>query len=152
MNFATTCFIRSCIKILDTVVLGIPRSASSSLTVSRWPLMIAAHTHSTFSGVLLVTGLPECGSLSTDSQPSLKHLYQIFICTALIALSRKAFWITWTVSAEECSSLMENLMQIHCSTCSFWMRWPHSTHAHSTPLTSTVKSSLLTHAYSSPLS
>ena len=137
MNFATTCFMPiSCVKILDRVVFGIPRSASSSSTVSHQSLLIAACTCSTFSGALLVAGLPECGSLSTDSQPSLKHLYQIFICTALIALSRKAFWITWTVSAEECSSLMENLMQIHCSTCSFWMRWPHSTHAHSTVFTS----------------
>ena len=29
-----------------------------------------------------------------------------------------AFWIIWTVSAEECSSLMQNFMQIHCFTCS----------------------------------
>ena len=29
-----------------------------------------------------------------------------------------AFWIIWIVSGEECSSLMQNLMQIHCSTCS----------------------------------
>ena len=40
---------------------------------------------------------------------------------------------------------------------SFWMQWPHSTHAPSMastapPLTSTVKLSLFTHAHSSPLS
>ena len=29
-----------------------------------------------------------------------------------------AFWIIWVVSMEECSSLMQNLMQIHCSSCS----------------------------------
>ena len=29
-----------------------------------------------------------------------------------------AFWISQIVSAEECSSLTQNLMQIHCSTCS----------------------------------
>ena len=29
-----------------------------------------------------------------------------------------AFWITWIISAEECLILMQNLMQIHCSTCS----------------------------------
>ena len=29
-----------------------------------------------------------------------------------------AFWIIWIVSVEECSSLMQNLMQTHCSTCS----------------------------------
>ena len=27
-----------------------------------------------------------------------------------------AFWIIWIVSAEECSSLSQNVMQIHCST------------------------------------
>ena len=29
-----------------------------------------------------------------------------------------AFWIIWIVSAEECSSLTQNLMQIHWSICS----------------------------------
>ena len=83
-NFATTCSMpRSCIKISDTVVFRISRSASSSHTVSRQSLLIAAHTWSTFSGVLLVPGLPECRSLSTDSWPSLKHLCHTFICTAL---------------------------------------------------------------------
>ena len=67
-----------------------------------------------------------------------------------------AFWIIRILSAEECSSLTQNLMQSHCSTQSFWLPWPHSTYAHSVcllpPRTSTVKSSLLTHAHSSPLS
>ena len=40
-----------------------------------------------------------------------------------------AFRITWIVFAEECSSLMQNLMQIHCSTQSFWIRQPRSTRA-----------------------
>ena len=75
-------------------------------------------TCSTFSGVLLFTGLPEHGLLSTDSQPSLKFLCHTFICAALIASSLKYFWILWTVSVEECSSLTQNLIQIHCSTCS----------------------------------
>ena len=64
------------------------------------------------------------------------------------------FWIIWIVSTEECSSLMHNLIQIHCSTQSFWMWRPHSTHAHSTvstaPLTSTAKLSLFIHVHSSP--
>ena len=30
-----------------------------------------------------------------------------------------AFWIIWILSAEECSSLMQNMMWIHCSTHSF---------------------------------
>ena len=35
------------------------------------------------------------------------------------------------VSMEECSGLMQNLMQICSSTQLFWMQQPHSTHAHS---------------------
>ena len=98
-NFAITHFMpRSCLRILDTVVFGIPTSASISCIVSHWFLCIAAHTHSTFSGVLLVAGLPECGSISTDSWPPLKHLCHTFICAALIASSPKAFWIIQIVS------------------------------------------------------
>ena len=108
---------RSCIKISDRVVFAIPRSASSSRTVSHWYWLIAAHTSPTFSGVLLVSGLPEHGSLSTDSQPSLKCLCHTFICAALMASSLKAFWIIQMVSAEKCSSLMQNLMQICSSIC-----------------------------------
>ena len=61
MNFARTCFMpRACIKISDTVVFGIPSSASSSCSVSCQSLLIIAHTRSTFSGVLFAAGLPEC--------------------------------------------------------------------------------------------
>ena len=107
---------RSCVRISDTVVLGIPRSASSSRTANHQTWLFAARTHSTLSGVLPVAGLPEHGSLSTDSQPSLKYSCQTFICTVLIALSLKAFWIIQIVSTKECSSLTQNLMQIRCST------------------------------------
>ena len=107
---------RSSIKISDTVVFGIPRWASSSLTVHCQSLLVAAHTRSTLSGVLLVAGLPECGSLSTDSQTSLKHLCHTFIYAALIELSLKAFWTSQIISMEECSNLTQNLMQIRCST------------------------------------
>ena len=55
---------RSCIKISDTVVFGIPRSASSYRTISRQSLVIAARTHAAFSGVLLVAAPPEHGPLS----------------------------------------------------------------------------------------
>ena len=46
-----------------------------------------------------------------------------------------AFWIIQIVSMEECSRWMQNLMQIHGSTCSFLMQQPHSTHAHSSEST-----------------
>ena len=107
---------RFCIKISDTVVFGVPRSACTSRTVSRWNSLIATGTRSIFSGSLLVAGLPECESLPTDSQPFLKHFCHTFICATLIALSPKAFWIIWTVTAEECSNLMQNWMHFHCST------------------------------------
>ena len=64
-----------------------------------------------------------------------------------------------TVSAEECSSLTQNLMQIHCSThsVSHFECDGHTVHMLTQrclppPLTSTVKSPLLTHVHSSPLS
>ena len=64
-----------------TVVFGIPRSASSSCTISHQSLLNSACTCSTFSHVLRVAGLLECGLFSTDSWPSLKHL-----CHTLLAL------------------------------------------------------------------
>ena len=64
-----------------------------------------------------------------------------------------AFWIFQILSTEEYSSLVQNLMQIHCS--------PHECNSHTVhmliqqylppPLTRTVKSSLFTHAPSSHL-
>ena len=127
-HFAMTCFMpRFYVKISDTVVFGIPRSASSSPTVSCWSSLIAARTRSTFSDILLIAGLPEHGLLSIDSQSSLKHLYHTFIFTALISSSLKAFWIIWIVSTEECSNLMQIFLQICCSTQPFWMQQPHST-------------------------
>ena len=42
----------------------------------------------------------------------------------------EAFWIIQIVSKEECLSLIQDLMQIYCSTRSFLMQQPHSTHAH----------------------
>ena len=106
---------RSCFNMSDTAAFGIPRPASSSRTVSCQSLLIAARTCSTFPGALLVAGLPEHGSISKDSQPSLKGLCHTFICAALIVLSPKALWIIQIVSLEGCSSLTQNLMQIHCS-------------------------------------
>ena len=131
-NFATTGFVPgSCDKISDTVVSGTPSSASSPHTVSRRSLLTAAHTCSTVSGVLLGAGLPERGSLSTDSRPSLKRLCHACICAALIASSLEASWMIRIVSAEESSSLTQNLMHVGCSARLFWMGRPHSAHAHS---------------------
>ena len=113
-NFTRTHFIpRSWVRISGTVVSGTPRLASSSPTVSCWSLLIEA-----FSSLLLGAGLPECGSLSTDSQPSLKASCHTFICTVFITSSPKAFWIIQIVSTEEYSRIMQNLMQIHSYTSS----------------------------------
>ena len=69
-----------------------------------------------------------------------------------------AFWIIQIVSAEECSSLTLNLMQTCCSTHSSHFECNgHTAHMLTQqrlppPLTRTAKSSLFTHAHSSPLS
>ena len=69
-----------------------------------------------------------------------------------------AFWIIWTVSMEECSSLMQNLMQIHCSTRSVILnvmatQYRCSLNGVYHPLWLVpVKLSLIMHAHSSPLS
>ena len=68
-----------------------------------------------------------------------------------------AFWIIWVVPEEECSSLTQNLMRIHCSTNSVILNVLATQYTcslnniHCPPLTSTVKLPLFTHAHSSPL-
>ena len=137
------------VKISDTVVLGIPRSASSPHTVSRWSVLIAARTRSTFAGALPVAGLPEHGSLSMDSWPSLKHVCLTLLCAALTASSLKAFWMNHLNSLHrgmfklnakfDADSLLYSLSHFECNghtvhTLTQWFPPP--------PLTSTVKLSL----------
>ena len=67
-----------------------------------------------------------------------------------------AFWILQIVSVEECSSLMQNLMQIHCSAHCLFEWEGHTVHMfpqwHLPPLLiSTVKLSLFMHVHSSQL-
>ena len=67
-----------------------------------------------------------------------------------------AFWIIWIVSAEECSRLIQNLVQICCCACSVILNVMATQytcslsgvcHPHCT-----VKSSLFMHVHSSPVS
>ena len=132
INFAMTCFMpRTCLKILGTVFFGIPRSASSSCTVSHQSLLIAAG-HIQHSQVFFIMRAFQNVDHFQQNLTILEAFVPHVICTALIALSLKAFWIIWIVSVEECSSLTQILIQIPCSTQSFRMWWPHSTHVHST--------------------
>ena len=104
-NFAATGFMpESSIKISETVVCWVP-SASNSHTFHCRILLITTCMSSTYSGVLLVEGLPECGSISTDSQPPLKLRYHNFIWASLIESSPKAFLIIRIVSVDKCPSL-----------------------------------------------
>ena len=116
-------------------------------------------TQSIFSDVLFWQAfyLGERESLSTDSQPCLKHLCHTFICAALIVLFPKAFWIIQIVSAKEYSrentksdadSLLWSLSHFECTSHTVHMLTQRCLPP---PLTSTVKSSLFTHAHSSPL-
>ena len=95
MNFATTHFMPdSYDKISRHSSFRKPQiSFSSSPTVGCQSLLTRARmvTCSTLSGCLLVAGLPERGSLSTGSQPSLKLLCHNLICASFIAPSLKVF-------------------------------------------------------------
>ena len=103
----------SCIKISDTAVFGIPRSASSSSTVSC-PLQPVHVQHSQMFCLLQnFQNVDHFNRYLTIFEVLVPHF---FFCAALIALFLKAFWIIWIVSAEECLNLMQNLMQIHYST------------------------------------
>ena len=64
----------SCVEISDTEASGTPRSASSPHTVSHRSVLTAARPRSAVSGALLAAGLPERGSLPTDSRPPRKRL------------------------------------------------------------------------------
>ena len=143
-------------KISDTVICGIPRSASSSRTVSRRSLLIAAHTHSTFSGVLLVQAFLwiTFNWFSTIFEVFVPHFYLHCtyciipksclnylnsFCGAMFKLNTKFdadLWL-YLLSHFECDSHTVHML-------TQWHLPP--------PLTSTVKSSLFTQVHSSPLS
>ena len=152
---------RSYVKISDTVVFGIPRSASSSHTVSHWSVMIVAcpcqhsqvfcllqafHTWTTFN------------RFSTMFEAFVQYFHLSFLIVSSHCIKWKPTWIIWIVSMEECSNLTQNLMQIICIyMLSHFECNGHTvhmlTHQHlRPPLTSTVKSSLFMHVHSSPLS
>ena len=158
MHFAITHFTpRSCIKISDTVVFGVPRSAPSSHTVGRRSWLIAVCTRSTFSGVLLVTGLPEMGHFQqfwTIFEAFVPHFYLccshcIFpesLRNRLNSFHGGMFKLNTKFDAD---SLLYSLSHFECDGHTVHML----TQQHlPPPLTSTVKSSLFTHAHSSPLS
>ena len=94
-----------------------PQITSSSCTFSPQSLLITA-LHIQYSQVV---GLLQAFQSMDLFQQILNHVWNVcvtLICAALIALSPKAFWIIWIVCTGEWSSLMQNLMQICCSTCS----------------------------------
>ena len=143
---------RSCIKTLDTLDFGIPRSASSSHTVSHWALLIAACTRSTASGVLLFPGLPERGSLSTET------VFEAFVpqfylhCTHCIV---PKILLNQVISMKNVQAHTKFDVDLLLYPLSHFVCNGHTVHMLTQwcllpPLTSMVKSSLFTHAHSSP--
>ena len=149
------CFMpRSCVN-WDTVVWE-PPDQLLLLSLSVADLCWLQPVHVPHSRMFCLLQVFQNADHFQHFQPSLKHLRHTSICVALTASSPKAFWIIWIVSMEICLSLMQNFMQICCSTLPFWMWPPHSTHAHSTvstiPPTSRGKLSLFMLVHSSLLS
>ena len=109
------------------------RSASGSHTVSHQSLLTAARTCSTFSGVLLVAGLPERGSLSTDSRPTLKHLcHTFYLCSTQCIIPKSLLHHPNSF----CGGLFELNVKYDADSFIdllaqwFWVQRPHNTHAH----------------------
>ena len=157
-NFAMTCFMpRSCIKILDTVVFRIPRSAFISRTVSHQPLFIASHTCSTF----LVSAYCRPSRIWITFNRFLT-LFEVYVpqfylcCTHCIIIEsllncpnsfhRGMFKLNTKFDAD---CLLYSLSHFECDshTIHIIIQWYLLL-----PLTSTVKLSLFTHMHSSPLS
>ena len=126
------------------------------LTVSHRSLLTAACTCPTISSALLVAGLPECGSLSTDSRPSLKVCATILFALHSLHLSKSLlnhpnrfhsgmFKLNTKFDADSLPYLLSHFEWDHHTVYRFtqWHLLP--------PLTSAVKP-LFTHAHSSPLS
>jgi hypothetical protein len=98
-------FYQNLVNISETIVRGIPGASSNSRTVNHRFSLITARKLSTFSGFLLVEGLPERESIFTDSQPSLKRRYYNFIWVSRVESSPRAFLIIQKASADECPDL-----------------------------------------------
>ena len=157
-NFATTNFMpRSCVKISDTVVLGIPRSTSSShcqlltfVDCSRYLFNILRCSACCRPSRMWIT----FKTFSATFEASVPHFYlccthciipESFLnhpnrfCGGMFKLNEKS----------DADSLLYLLSHFECN--------GHTVHTLTQqclppPLTSTVKSSLFTHAHSSPLS
>ena len=135
---------------------GVPRSASSSRTVSHRSLLIAAHTPSTLAGVLLGTDRTwiTFSRFPPIFEACVTHFY--WCCTHCIILkihlnhlnSFHGGMLKFNAKVDA-DSLLCSLSHLECN--------GHTVHmlirrCLLPPLTSTVKLSLLTHAHSSPLS
>ena len=126
----------------------------------------ASHNSPVFVGYSLDTfNMLRCSACCRPSRMwitfyRLSAIFEAFVspfnlcCTHYII--PKAFWTTWIISAKECSSLTTiwcRFAALHFQ--SFWMWGPHITRAHSIVFTNPTdcygKSSLFTHAHSSPL-
>ena len=99
-------------KVSQTVVYGIPRSFSSSRTVTRRSPSIASCTLSMFSSIVVSEGRPERGSLITAVRTFVNRLYHSFICVMPILSSTKAFCIISIVFVQLLPRLKQNLMRI----------------------------------------
>ena len=70
-----------------------------------------------------VAGLSHLGDLMFCQKISGRDVMHEQVCCCDEAANHQlpivvAFWIIWIVSVEGCSNFTQNLMQIHCSTCS----------------------------------
>ena len=150
-----TCFTpRSCLTILGTILFGIPGSASSSHTVSRWSLWIAGvHAHHSQVFCLL-----QAFQKKDHFQEILNHLWSI--CAALLFALHP--WHHPPKTSKSSKKFLQRIFKLNTKFGAYLLLSHFECDGHTvhmltlwhllTSLTSTVKLSLFTHAHSSPLS
>ena len=89
--------------------------APSSFIVMRLSSQISASARSVFGSVMDVCGRRSCGSFSTRSLPSLKHLHHSNTCIHERHSSPYCCWSLWWISMDG-TFFPRNLITMRCST------------------------------------
>ena len=93
----------------------IPTSSATSWTVKQRFERMTSRTFATLWSVFDVDGRPECGSSSTEVQPSLKRFHHSYVWVLPMASSLNAIFNISNVSVTDFPIFTQNFTQIRCT-------------------------------------